>query len=286
MLTRVYLEITNVCNLSCAFCPKTARAPRFMSEAEFALAVEKIAPLTKYLYLHVMGEPLLHPSLPALLRIAREAGMHVALTTNGIRVPEMAEILLGAGLYKVSLSLHSWEANFGSTVTDRAKEHFDGCFSFAREAAHNGTIVALRLWNEDRADRTGQNSLNGWIEERLHSFFPGEWKETPRGTLLAPLCYLEHEEIFDWPDTNAAETAGQIRCFGTRDHVGILSDGTVVPCCLDGEGRIRLGNTVTDDLTALLDAPRVCAMREGFLRGEAVEDLCRRCGYAAARGKE
>lgn len=285
MLSRVYLEITNVCNLSCAFCPKTARAPRFMSEAEFALAVEKIAPLTKYLYLHVMGEPLLHPSLPAFLRIAREAGMHVALTTNGIRVPETEQTLLDARLYKVSLSLHSWEANFGSEITDRAKAHFDGCFSFARSAAQNGTIVALRLWNGDRTDRKGQNTLNRWIEERLHSFFPDEWKETPRGTRLAPLCYLEQEEIFDWPDENAAETAGQIRCHGTRDHVGILSDGTVVPCCLDGEGRIALGNIFTDDLSAILQSPRVCAMREGFLRGEAVEPLCRRCGYAAARGK-
>lgn len=285
MLTRVYLEITNVCNLACAFCPKTERDARFMSEAEFASAVEKIAPLTKYLYLHVMGEPLLHPSLPVLLQIARDAGMHTAITTNGIRLPAMADTLLKAQLYKVSLSLHSWEANFGCEITEAAQAYLDGCLTFARNASRQGTIVALRLWNGDRDDRRGQNKMNRWIEEQLHRYFPDPWKETPRGIRLAPLCYLEQETIFDWPDDQAEETEIRIHCHGTRDHVGVLSDGTVVPCCLDSEGRIALGNIFTDDLQAILDSPRVCAMREGFRRGEAVESLCRRCGYGAALGK-
>lgn len=282
-LTRVYLEITNVCNLSCAFCPGTARPPRFMSEAEFSAAVEKIAPLTKYLVLHVMGEPLLHPALPRLLAIAREAGMRVALTTNGTRVPALSAMLLDARLYKASLSLHSWEANHGSALTAEARAYFDGCFSYARRAAHQGTIAALRLWNGDRADRAGQNALNAEIEALLRAHFPGEWEDTPRGTRLMPLCYLENEEIFDWPDDDAPERGGRVRCHGTRDHVGVLSDGTIVPCCLDGEGRIPLGNIFTDDLGEVLNSPRASAMREGFLRGEAVEPLCRRCGYAAMR---
>lgn len=283
MLTRVYLEITNVCNLRCAFCPGTARPPRFMSEAEFSLALTRLTAVTKYLYFHVMGEPLLHPSLVRFLDETRKAGMHAALTTNGVLLPRCGEAILRTGLYKISVSLHSREANHGAHWDAAAEAYFDGCFSFARRAASAGTISVLRLWNGDRADRSAQHTLNDRILERLHAYFPGDWEQTSRGLRLAPLCYLEEEEIFDWPDADAPEEHRYVRCHGTRDHIGVLADGTIVPCCLDGEGKIPLGNIFLDDVESVLASPRFTAMREGFLRGEAVEDLCRHCGYAAGK---
>ena len=279
-MNKVYIEITNVCNLACPFCPKTGREARFMSADEFRAVVGRIRPLTDYVYLHLMGEPLLHPQLGELLAILREAGLHAALATNGTLIPKRADELLAAGLYKIGISLHAWEANFGTEMTEAARAHFAACFDFARRSAASGTITALRLWNEDRADRSARNDLNQAIMQMAKEFFPDEWTDTPRGIRLAPLCYLEKEEIFDWPDRDAEASDSRVRCYGLRDQIGILSDGTIVPCCLDHEGDLALGNIFRDDPTEILQSPRACAIRDGFLRGEAAEDLCRRCGYA------
>ena len=278
MLRRAYIEITNICNLKCPFCPGTGRAARWMTAAEFAAAAAKIRPYTEYLCLHLMGEPLTHPELGEILGEAERQGFSVTLTTNGILLPGRRDVLAPHPLYKISVSLHAWEANFGAEMTDAARRYFGECFAFAAEAAAHGTIAALRLWNGDRADRTGANTMNDAITALARDVFPGEWADTPRGIRLAQRVYIENETIFDWPDETAEARDGRASCWGTRDHIGILSDGTVVPCCLDHEGTIRLGNIFTDDLGGILASRRVTAMREGFLRGEAVEPYCRRCG--------
>lgn len=105
MFQRAYLEITNVCNLACAFCPGTAREKRFMAPEDFSLLAKKLRPYTEYLYLHVMGEPLLHPQLAEILRTCTELGYRVCLTTNGTLLPEKLPLLRDCpSLHKVSVS--------------------------------------------------------------------------------------------------------------------------------------------------------------------------------------
>lgn len=282
-LRRVYVEITNVCNLACAFCHGSARPARFMSAAEFSCVVEKIRPYTEYVYLHLLGEPLLHPELDGILRAAEDFGLHVALTTNGMLLPQAEPLLTRHSIYKMSVSLHAWEANFGAEMTPNARAYFDGCFRAAASMAARGSIAVLRLWNSDRDDRSGANRMNPEILSLMKTAFPGPWQESSRGTTLAERCFLEHAEIFDWPDSQGADTGTRAACYGTRDHVGILCDGTVVPCCLDAEGTISLGNVFREDFGAILSSPRLIRMRDGFRRGEAREELCRHCGYGARR---
>ena len=80
MFSRAYVEITNVCNMACAFCPGTAREKGFMTPETFALLAGKLRRHTDYLYLHVMGEPLLHPQLAEILRICGDLGFRVCGT--------------------------------------------------------------------------------------------------------------------------------------------------------------------------------------------------------------
>ena len=87
MFKRMYLEITNVCNLRCAFCPGTNRPQRFMTPEEFRQLAARLRPYGTYLMLHVMGEPLLHPQLAELLDIAGALGFRVCLVTNGTLLP-------------------------------------------------------------------------------------------------------------------------------------------------------------------------------------------------------
>ena len=275
---KAYLEITDVCNRSCAFCPKTKRAPRFLPEAEFALLLEKLRPWTDYLYFHLMGEPLLHPELERFLALAGERGFRVILTTNGTLLDRAAPVLLAApALHKVNLSLHSFEANEGGSLEDYVNQ----CADFAAKAAKKGVLINFRLWNGDSAARTGWNAENARILELLAAVFPKPWSPSRTGERLADRVFLDRAEIFDWPDSAAAETGAQHGCYGLRDQIGVLCDGTVVPCCLDHEGDLALGNLLTEDLGEILERPRAKAILEGFRRGEAAEELCRRCGYAA-----
>ena len=274
---KVYLEITNVCNRSCAFCPGTRRAPRFLEEAEFVRLADRLRPWTDYLYFHLMGEPLLHPALGRFLALAGERGFRVVLTTNGTLLDRAKPVLLAApALHKVNLSLHSFEANEGSGIED----YVNRCAVFAAKAAARGVLVNFRLWNSDSAKRSGQNGENERILALLAGQFPRPWTPSRSGERLAERVYLDRAEIFDWPYPGAERENARHSCYGLRDQIGVLSDGTVVPCCLDGEGGLALGNLLHEELAEILERPRARAILEGFRRGEAVEELCKRCGYA------
>ena len=150
MFKRAYVEITNVCNLRCSFCPGTTRAPRAMTPDEFRIIAQKLRAQTDYLYFHVMGEPLLHPDLPELLQIADEMGFRVCLTTNGTLLGKCADALCAApALHKVSISLHSFEGNGGADLTG----YLETVWAFCRRA---DCIVSLRLWNKGGADRRNE----------------------------------------------------------------------------------------------------------------------------------
>lgn len=275
MFKRAYVEITNSCNLRCAFCPGTVREKRFLTPGEFRIMAEKLRPATDYLYLHVMGEPLLHPELEEILNIAGERGFRVCITTNGTLLPQKQEILLRApALHKVSVSLHSFEGNDGGDMTD----YLAGAWDFCEKAAQGGTLCALRLWNEG-----GQNSRNREITAFLSEKCGVDIEHLPcdrnGNRRLRENIYLESAEKFDWPTLDTEERGTEF-CHGLRRQIAVLCDGTVVPCCLDGEGKIPLGNLLEQELEEILHSPRARAVCEGFSRRQPAEELCRKCGYA------
>lgn len=269
---KIYLEISNICNLKCAFCPGTKRKPKVMSEEEFKQLLPKLRPWSDYLYFHLMGEPLCHPRLDRFLELAGEAGFKVILTTNGTLLSIQQEILLNApALHKINISLHAFEAN---DLSVPFSDYLRDCFSFGT-AAEGKKLVVYRLWNGG-----GANQKNEEILQSMEAFFPKPRKEERRGTRIGDRVYLEYGDKFDWPDLNAPDGGQQVYCYGLRDQIGILCDGTVVPCCLDHEGDISLGNLFRESMEEILQKPRTIAIREGFARRTASEELCRKCGYA------
>lgn len=277
MFTRAYVEITNVCNLQCCFCPGTARAPGYMTPADFRTAAQRLRGYTPYLYFHVMGEPLLHPQLPALMAIAGELGFRVCLTTNGTLLGEKLPALTSAdALHKLSVSLHSFEGNEGGGELEAyLSSVWAGCAALSRR----GVLCALRLWNQG-----GSDALNGEIYRFLSLQLGADVSALPADPMgnrrLGEKLYLESARRFDWPHPDAQPADVQF-CHGLRRQIAVLCDGTVVPCCLDGEGRIPLGNLLREDLDTILASPRAQALRDGFFRRQPSEALCRHCGYAA-----
>lgn len=279
MLDKIYLEITNVCNFDCSFCHKTVRAKKLMSEDEFEKLTDRLQGKAKYLYFHLMGEPTLHPSLPKFIDRAREKGFLPSITTNGSLLGSKGEILLSHLPYKVSISLHAPDAN--EKFAD--EKYLENCIDFAKKASSAGCFVALRLWN------LGTDSDNSEILARLHSEFPDEWTPIRGGSSqrLATRLFLEWGQHFDWPDMNAPERDPDcdMFCYGLRDQIGVLVDGSVVPCCLDSDGILSLGNLFECELDEILSSPRARAIYDGFTRRRAVEELCRKCGYATRFSK-
>ncbi len=269
---KVYLEISNICNLHCAFCPGTRRERDQLEEPEFCLLLEKLRPWTDYLYFHLMGEPLCHPKLARYLQIAGELGFRVILTTNGTLLARQQEALLSApALHKVNISLHAFEANDLSVPFE---VYLDRCFAFG-QAAEGKILTVYRLWNQG-----GAQARNEEILTAMAQYFPRPWVRERQGIRIAQRTYLEYGEKFDWPDLSAPQGDGRIFCYGLRDQIGVLCNGTVVPCCLDHEGDLALGNLLEQELSEILDSPRAKAILEGFGRRQAMEPLCRRCGYA------
>ena len=278
-LKKAYLEITNVCNLRCEFCPGTRRKQGFLSPEGFEVLAGKLRPYVDYIYLHLMGEPLLHPQLSQLLEIAGELGFKVIITTNGTLLPRQVELLAqSSAVHKISVSLHSFEGN-ESHDTDLS-HYLENTIAAVQKLSAAGKICALRLWNLDGETTHGANAENDDILAKLEQTFPKPWKDNPRGATLANKVYLEWGEKFDWPDLSAEEGSGGVFCYGLRDQIGVLWDGTVVPCCLDHEGDIPLGNLYEQTLEEILNSPRAKALYDGFSCRKAVEELCRKCGFA------
>lgn len=277
MISRLYLEITTCCNLSCSFCPGTRRPAAFLSPEQFRVLAQKLRPYGQYLYLHVMGEPLLHPHLPQLLAICRELDFRTNLTTNGTLLPKkQAQLLAAPALRKVSISLHSFEANAAGDFS----AYLSGCTDFSAAAKKAGILSDFRLWNLDGAATRGLHEQNDAILAHLHRVFPGAWQKNTWGWRLEDRIFLSYGERFDWPDESALDHGAAGRCRALSDQLAVLCDGTVVPCCLDHAGTLALGNLFTQELIDILASPRACRMREGFACGERTEPLCRRCGYS------
>ncbi len=276
MPKKAFLEITDACNLNCDFCHGTKRKKEFMTPENFRTAALRLRSFADYLYFHLMGEPLLHPQLKCLFDIANELEYKVIITTNGTLLKERGDILLSSpALHKVSISLHCYEANKMGISID---EYLQSCFDFCETASQKGIIAVMRLWNIG-----GKDSLNQTVISEMKEFFGTEWKEIYSGYKITEKVFLEWGEKFDWPDENGEYISEEHSCYGLRDQVGVLCDGTVVPCCLDADGAIPLGNIFETTLEEILSSKRGADLKRSFEAKRVCEELCKKCGYGAKR---
>lgn len=280
---KVYIEITSVCNLACSFCPPTERAKGLIKVEQFNKILDEIRPHTKYIYLHVKGEPLLHPRIDQLLDAAHAKGFKVNITTNGTLIKKNREKLLGKpALRQINFSLHSFDGHEGS---ENREKYLGDILDFVREAKAYNTIISYRLWNlqkehvTDLAARRNRETLE-ILEKEYHLDYKIEEKVQPgKGVKIADNVYLNQDHEFRWPSLLAPEDEGKGFCHALRSQAAILVDGTVVPCCLDGEGVINLGNVHEKSFTEIVEGERANNIVDGFSRREAVEELCRKCGF-------
>lgn len=279
---KFYIEITNVCNLYCDFCPQTQRSPEFMKIETFSKILDQIKMHTDYIYFHVKGEPFLHPEIDSFLDLSYERGFKVNVTTNGTLINTVKKkILMKPSIRQINFSLHSFDGNEMNISKD---EYIGNIISFVKEAIKNTEmLISFRLWNVEK-DNEDKVEKNRYILERIEEAFSLPYKIEEkiipgRGVKVFDRVYLNQDYKFQWPGLNEKEDNSSSFCHGLRNQVGILVDGTVVPCCLDGEGIINLGNIHQVDFSEIVESDRANNIFNGFSKRKVVEELCRKCGY-------
>ncbi len=259
MYKKVYVEITNVCNLSCPFCIGNQRKPESISLANFKIILQKLKGHTKYLYLHVLGEPLLHPDIEKIIELAKE-DFFINITTNGYFIKKIKNNL---NIRQINISLHSYTKNSHKTIEEYLEDIY-----ISIEQLKRSTYISLRLW----VDSEYKDEIISFLEEKYHQKITGKQK-------LSENIYIDFEHTFIWPSLDNPILSRKGTCYALKDHIAILVDGRITPCCLDSLGTIELGNIYTDDLETIKKSPRYQNMLQGFQNNQKLEPLCQRCNF-------
>ena len=278
LFKRVYFEIGNICNLHCPFCSPRVRPARQMNFAEFSGILEQLKPYTDYLYFHIKGEPLAHPLLEQFLAEAARQGFQVTITTNGTLLPQKGKLLIQSpAVRQVNLSLHSFSAHQGID-TD---EYLDSCFAFARGMSAAGRYTTLRLWtlSDGRQADDGTRQILARIEQAFKVDGDLASMLQSRSVALGKGIFVTFDEQFEWPSLTSPFISKEGFCHGLRQMIGILADGTVVPCCLDADGSAPLGNVFEQPLSEILSSEPFVSAREGMFNRKVTLPLCQRCSY-------
>ena len=258
MFKRIYIEITNICNLNCKFCPKSDRDKKVMTVTEFETIINKINGHTKHIYLHIKGEPLIHPDLDKIIKIANENNINVNITTNGRLLKDKLDIINNNKIRQINISLHSFNS------LDEVKDIVKLCDSI------KNTFINFRLWND-----LDNNEIFDYLDEHYKVNID---RNSLRNNLNDHI-FLSIDKEFDWPSMDLSVISRIGTCRALKDQIGILVNGDVVSCCLDNNGDNKLGNIYKQDLDEIINSNKYQEMLNGFNRCELVSPLCQRCGY-------
>jgi radical SAM protein with 4Fe4S-binding SPASM domain len=279
---RVHIEVTNICGLACSFCPPKLQPVKSMDLEFFSQTLAQLQPFTKSLAFHVMGDPLTLSNLKEYLDLAYEKGFEVELTTSGYYLGKTPyETMFHKAVRQLNISLNAYNKNdLNLSFDDYINATLRTCERKTRD--YPKPFINLRLWNFDES--RSESDFNSLLFERLSAFFNVKldllevYETRPKSIRLDSKVLLHFDSYFEWPSLNSKHDS-DASCYGLKSHIGILADGTVVPCCLDGEGVINLGNLHDVSLSDALDSDRAQKILKGFSQNKAVEELCRKCEY-------
>ena len=262
---KVYLEITNRCNLNCDFCIKNNRQYNDITKEEYKIIINKIKDYTESLYLHVLGEPLIHKDINYFIDYATKEGLNVNITTNGYLINHIKN---NHNIHKLNISLHSFNNQYNLTL----KEYLDNIFDVI-DNIKDKTFITLRLWVSNKnTDYILSYICNKYKLDKINLIDNTKIKITKN-------LIIDTFHTFTWPDLNNSYYSKIGKCYGLIDQIGILSNGTIIPCCLDSKGNINLGNIYKDELINIINSDRVVKMIDGFKHGIKCEKLCRHCHF-------
>lgn len=276
---RVYIEISNICNLACSFCPPVKQARKSMTANEFEYIIKQIKPHSSFVYLHVKGEPLLHCELEQILQIAKKYEIQINITTNATLLEQKQELLLSSdALRQVNLSLHAFTKE--SKIDN--KSYINNAIIFAKKANDKGIYTVFRLWNlnsNDEISKIGYEIMEKIeqeysLNEPLVNSMGGH-----KSIQISSHTYVGWEREFVWPSLENEYVSNIGFCYGLRHQIAILVDGTVVPCCLDANGEAKLGNIFEQNFNDIIQTKQAKSIKHSFAEKKVVHELCQKCSF-------
>ncbi len=279
---RIYIELTNVCGLSCSFCPTKSLPTQEMDLDFFESIVNQAKVYTKEIACHVVGDPLTLSNLDAYLDIIHKHGLKAMLTTSGYFLKKHSyDTLFHPCVKQINISLNSFNKNDTSITFEQYMKPVLALCE-AKLEREEDIFINLRVWNLD--EMMSERTFNETLFEKLSSAFGTKldlktiYEEKPKSLRLASKILVHFDNYFEWPSLNN-RNYGHGTCQGIQSHVAILASGKVVPCCLDCDGIIELGDLHENTLGEILTAKRAVDIVAGFKEGKAVEELCQKCSY-------
>ncbi len=275
---RIYVELTNICGLTCSFCPTKNTQNKIMELDFFDSIISQASRFTKEIVCHVMGDPLVLSNLRDYLDIIESYGMRAMITTSGFHIPKHSpKTLFHLSVRQLNISLNSFNKNSTKLTLD---EYLSPICALCEEklSSYPEPFLNLRLWNMDEGK--SEDEFNSVVFAKLSEFFGTDvdYTKDAKGLRLAPKILLHFDDYFEWPSLSNP-IYGDGYCGGLDSHIAILSDGRVVPCCLDHEAIMELGNLCHQSLDEILASSRVKNIRDGFACQKATEELCQKCSY-------
>lgn len=278
---KIYVEITNSCNLKCSFCPEGRRAKEFITVEKFEHIISEIKEYTNLIALHVKGEPLLHPNLKEILKVCKENEMLVNITTNATLLEKNLDTVIESGAVRqLNLSLHSITKN-ENTDKYNFENYINSVLNSSKEILEKtNIIISFRLWN---LENIAENTENYHILKALEKAFNVEnlidiAKEN-EFVKLDENAFLNQDLEFVWPSLENEIISEVGTCWGLRNQVAILANGDIVPCCLDGEGEIKLGNIFEKTFEDIINSEYSKEFVKAFEENRVIHSLCKRCGF-------
>lgn len=274
---KIYIELSDICGLKCDFCPSVKGIRGAMSVEDFSKIAQKVAGKGRIYALHLLGDPLVLPNLAEFITVAKAHKMPLELTTSGfyMNAKNQALLLQSENIRQINLSLMAFLAQSRVDLMS----YFAPILRFLRAhiALKKSNFVNLRLWNLG-ADFKGADK-NESIYSLLEREFGVKIQKNARKNRLASRIALHQSEQFRWASLASKTLHIKGSCYALKGQIGILSNGKVVPCCMDSSGVMALGDILKQDLNEILASPRALAMKEGFKKGEFVELLCQKCEF-------
>ena len=265
MLKRVYLEITNSCNLNCPFCTNE-KGNNFLPIDEIKNYIDQIKPICNYIYLHILGEPLLHPNFEEILEYLDNKQMHLQLVTNGTLLYKYPNILNHSCIRKLSISIHSIN-------NININEQY---FLTINKLIENNTDKKIELRFYDKNNLS--NQLNDYLNY-LKNKYSFELTSKINSYKIKENTYIYFEELFNWPQITDKDISNTGTCRGAIDMIAINCNSDVTICCLDPKAYNKIGNLKKNTLADILNSDLYLNYIKEFNSRIISSELCKKCSY-------
>ncbi|HEY2895639.1 MAG TPA: GTP 3',8-cyclase MoaA [Gemmatimonadaceae bacterium] len=256
------ISVTDRCNFRCAYCMPLEGLPwlpreEILSYEEITEVVRQLAPLGVSRLRITGGEPTIRPQLSTLIAMLRAVpGIEdIALSTNGVKLPEMAEELKAAGLDRVNMSADSLKPERIREIARRSLKFSPMDAAGAAERAGLGPVkinmVVMRGINDDEIEDFARLTIEHPWHVRFIELMPvGEMASltfehvVPSDEILARLSKLG-ELAADPGPARGNGPAAYYRCAGAPGSVGVITPMSHTYCgdCnrvrLTADGRLR-----------------------------------------------